>query len=83
MFLEREKPKMDDFEKKKENKLWFLTYTLAKSSKFIFSYSFVSEHSKHFYFILRKHIFSGEGVTRPRPSKVIHKIFLLIDIDQH
>ena len=48
---------MDDFERKK---LWFkkilnpnlLTDTITKSSQNIFSYSFVSEHSKHFFYFL-------------------------------
>ena len=32
----------------------FLTYTLTKSSQNIFAYSFVSEHSKHFFIITKK-----------------------------
>ena len=48
----------------------FLTDTLAIISQNIFAYSFVSVHSKHFIFILRKKLafFSGRGVDRPSPS---------------
>ena len=63
---------MDDFEeffqyfKKIINKKKFLTDTFAKMSKNIFRrYSFISEHSKHFFFILKQKIayFSGGGST--------------------
>ena len=52
----------------------FLTHTLAKSinkSKNIFAYSLISEHSMHFFFILRKKIafFSG-GRRRPLRMQV-------------
>ena len=52
---ERRNEKMDDFERKKktsvlkENFNILRTDTLAKSSLNIFAYSFVSEHSKHFF----------------------------------
>ena len=52
---ERRNEKMDDFERKKktsglkENFNILRTDTLAKSSFNIFAYSFVSEHSKHFF----------------------------------
>ena len=49
MFFKREKPKMDDFERKKNLKEKFLTDTLAKSSQTNFAYYIVSEHSKHFF----------------------------------
>ena len=50
----------------------FLTNTLAKLSKTIFAYSFVSEHSMHFFFILRKNLHflekgGGAGSSTPPP----------------
>ena len=42
MFFKREKPKMDDFERKKNLKEKFLTDTLAKSSQTNFAYYIVS-----------------------------------------
>ena len=55
MFLNQEKPEMDDFGRKiclvlkEKNRKYqkFLTDTLARISQNIFVYSFVSEHSKH------------------------------------
>ena len=57
MFLIQEKPEMDDFERRKNfsSKEKILQYfnilmdTLTKISQNILAYSFVSEHSKHFY----------------------------------
>ena len=55
MFLKQEKPDMDDFERKKYFETSkFLSDTLAKISQNIFAYSKVSEHSKHFFYMLRK-----------------------------
>ena len=61
MFFKQEKPELDDFERKKnfgsKRKIvlkMFFKDTLAKSSQSIFAYSFFSEHSKHFIFILRE-----------------------------
>ena len=53
MFLKQEKPEMDFFESKKKygfkekihKKVLVDTSTLAKSSHYIFAYSFVSTHS--------------------------------------
>ena len=65
-FCEQERPEMDDFERKKKKfnikKILgkkFLTDTLAKTWQTIFAYSFVSEHSKHFfcYFEKKKIVF--------------------------
>ena len=69
MFIKQEKPKMDDFERKKLvlkekyfknvnilRKYFFhnvSTDTLAKMPQNIFSHCFVSEHSKHYFSILR------------------------------
>ena len=46
------------------------TDTLAKISQIFFEYSFVSEHSKRFLFILRKKLafLRGGGSTPPPPS---------------
>ena len=68
MFLKQEKPEIDDIERrrktlvlKKKNVLRnifekvfkFLRDTLAKNSQNICAYSFVSEHSKHFFYTSR------------------------------
>ena len=74
MFLKREKSEMDDFERKKSLVLKekylnfnilksilkrFFTDSLAKSSQNIFAYSFVSEHSKHYFYFEKKTIAGG------------------------
>ena len=59
-------PEMDDFERRSKT-LVLKENTMAKIVQNIFAYSFVSEHSKQFFFILRKNtcIFSGGGSTPP------------------
>ena len=53
--MKQEKPEIDD-----------LTDTLGKMSQNIFAYSFVSEHSKHFFYLKKKLAFlSVEGVDPP------------------
>ena len=62
MFLKQEKPEMNDFEENKnfgsKGKTFLKcprkTDTLAKMSQNIFAYPFVSEHSEHFLYIMRK-----------------------------
>ena len=52
MFLKQEYPEMDDFEEKKfcsKEKFQYFKKILEKISQNIVVYSFVSEHSKHYF----------------------------------
>ena len=75
MFLNQEKPEMDDFGRKiclvlkEKNRKYqkFLTDTLARISQNIFVYSFVSEHSKNVFYFEKKTAFFSGGWSTPSP----------------
>ena len=60
MFLKKEKPEMDEFERKKtlvikEKYDWKILWKSSQVSQYIFGYSFVSEHSRHFFLTKNLH----------------------------
>ena len=95
--LKQEKSEMDDFEEEKnfgsKGKILrkvqylfnFLSDTLAKMSQSLVAYSFVSEHSKHFFYVENKTCILKRGRPTPLSAPLVlkygnnnHNIFKIV-----